>query len=60
MQLKPISELSGFETEEDRTELWDLFIKNRGCTFNNHRSELLNYGKRISPNLDRNKGEIYG
>ena len=47
------------KTEEDRAEFWELFIKNRGCTFNKHRSELLNYGKRISPNLDRNKGEIY-
>ena len=33
------------ETDEDRTEFWELFIKNRGCTFNNHRSELLNYAK---------------
>ena len=34
-----------FETDEDRAEFWELFIKNRGCTFNNHRSELLNYAK---------------
>ena len=33
------------ETDEDRAEFWELFIKNRGCTFNNHRSELLNYAK---------------
>ena len=33
------------ETDEDRDEFWELFIKNRGCTFNNHRSELLNYAK---------------
>ncbi len=34
-----------FETEDDRDEFWELFIKNRRCTFNNHRSELLNYAK---------------
>ena len=34
-----------FETDDDRAEFWELFIKNRGCTFNNHRSELLNYAK---------------
>ena len=34
-----------FETDEDRDEFWELFIKNRRCTFNNHRSELLNYAK---------------
>ena len=33
------------ETDDDRDEFWELFIKNRGCTFNNHRSELLNYAK---------------
>ena len=33
------------ETDEDRDEFWELFIKNRGCTFDNHRSELLNYAK---------------
>ncbi len=33
------------ETDEDRDEFWELFIKNIGCTFNNHRSELLNYAK---------------
>ena len=35
------------ETDDDRDEFWELFIKNRGCTFNNHRSELLNYAKQL-------------
>ena len=30
-----------FETDDDRAEFWDLFIKNRGCTFNNHSSKRL-------------------
>ena len=28
------------ETDEDRAEFWELFIKNRGCTFNNHGFKL--------------------
>ena len=29
------------ETDKDRGEFWELFIKNRGCTFNNHSSKRL-------------------